>query len=127
MRASRILSVHAQLRAVVLLILALLLIVLNPGIVPQKATALPDTPQAGTVRTDPKGIKQVYVPAGCFLHGSDPAVDLEALDAEMPQHKVCITKGFWVDQFEITNTEYQPFIDAGSYKNSQLWSDDGWA
>ncbi|MEP7289522.1 MAG: SUMF1/EgtB/PvdO family nonheme iron enzyme [Chloroflexota bacterium] len=90
------------------------------------AIAQSETPKAGTVRTDAKGIRQVYVPAGCFLRGSDPTVDKQALADEMPQSKVCITKGFWLDQFENSNTDYQQFIDAGGYKDRQWWSDDGW-
>src|SRR5258708_27565751 len=30
-----------------------------------------------------------------------------------PQHEVCLTDGFWLDEFDVTNAAYQQFIDAG--------------
>jgi iron(II)-dependent oxidoreductase len=84
-------------------------------------------PKAGDVRTDDKGIKQVYVPAGCFTMGADPAKDKLAQPAEQPSHEICLSKGYWLDQYEATNEVYQKFIDDGGYKDKQWWSDVGWA
>ncbi|MBF0588138.1 MAG: formylglycine-generating enzyme family protein [Magnetococcales bacterium] len=49
----------------------------------------------------------VYVPDGCFKMGS-PEKDMERGNNEDPAHKVCID-GFWMGQFEVTNTQYRRF------------------
>ncbi len=81
---------------------------------------------AGYFRVDRRGVSQVWVPAGCFLMGSDPGQDANAQADEMPQHQVCITQGYWIDQYEVTNAAYQQFIGDGGYRNRAYWSADGW-
>ncbi|MBZ0306100.1 MAG: formylglycine-generating enzyme family protein, partial [Anaerolineae bacterium] len=93
-----------------------------------------DTPTAtltptltpATVRVYEKGISQVWVPAGCFMMGSDPAVDPDAQSDEQPQHEVCLTEGYWIDQYEVTNAAYQVFMEDGGYENPDWWSEAGW-
>ena len=46
--------------------------------------------------------------------------------SEQPQHKVTLTKGFWIDRNEVSNTDFAAFRAAGGYTNQALWSDDGW-
>ncbi len=89
-------------------------------------SALTPTPVPIATRTDPKGVAQIYVPAGCFQMGSDPAKDQDAQPDEQPQHEVCITTGYWIDTYEVTNTSYQQFINAGGNSQQQYWSPDGW-
>lgn len=96
-----------------------------------------ETPQAGDVRVDEYGISQVYVPAGCFMMGTseEEAEYAETLTAppwpftrivtEQPQHEACLSVGYWIDQYEVTNAAYQAFIDAGGYTTPELWSEDG--
>ncbi|MCC7446548.1 MAG: SUMF1/EgtB/PvdO family nonheme iron enzyme [Anaerolineae bacterium] len=81
---------------------------------------------AGRFRVDRRGVSQVWVPAGCFLMGSDPGQDASAQADEMPQHQVCVTQGYWLDQYEVTNAAYQQFIDDGGYRNRAYWSAEGW-
>jgi formylglycine-generating enzyme required for sulfatase activity len=83
-------------------------------------------PRIGTSRVDTQGITQVWVPAGCFTMGSDPAIDEKAQPNEQPAHEVCLTQGYWLDQTEVTNTAYQKFVDAGGYKVQRYWSAAGW-
>jgi len=85
--------------------------------VPPTATPMP----AGTVRTDAAGIAQVYVPAGCFLMGSDPAKDSQAQPNEKPQHKVCLTHDYWIDQYDVTNAAFDAFVKAGGYSTDAFW------
>ncbi len=96
----------------------------------QATTLWTPTPTAtfapGTVRTDANGVTQVYVPAGCFMMGSDPAKDKVARPEEQPQHEVCITRSYWIDAYEVTDADYQKFIDDGGYSNPAYWSADGW-
>lgn len=96
-----------------------------------------ETPQAGDKREDEWGITQVYVPAGCFLMGTsaveaDYALSLEApkwaqkrLPSEQPQHQVCLTEAYWIDEFEVTNAAFQQFIEDGAYETESYWSEDG--
>lgn len=96
---------------------------------------------AGTIRTDSLGIKQVWVPAGCFMMGSsDQQVQdafmqgkrygfpgtVEWFAGEQPQHKVCITKGYWLDQYVVTVAAFESFVKAGGYSNPDFWSAGGY-
>jgi len=95
------------------------------------------TLKAGDARLDDFGISQVYVPAGCFMMGitADEAAAIiaqnppgwvqSAIPREQPQHEVCLTAGYWIDQFEVTNAAFQAFIDAGGYTEESLWSPGG--
>ncbi len=98
--------------------------------------ATPD-PKAGDTRTDAKGITQVYVPPGCFMMGSseEQLESAQKLDSpswtkqttiyEKPQHEVCITKGYWIDQFEVTNAAFDAFVKDGGYTTPEYWSEKG--
>ncbi len=99
--------------------------------------AAPPTP--GQVRTDSRGVEQVWVPAGEFQMGTDAATveRLTALEPpafvigefafEQPQHKVRLTHGYWIDRYEVTSAQFKVFIDAGGYEQQGLWSEAGWA
>ena len=88
-------------------------------------------------RRDAKGIRQVWVPPGSFLMGTDdatlqelrsqspPAWVAKALESERPQHWVRITDGFWIDRYEVTNAAFQAFVAAGGYTTPAYWSDSG--
>ena len=67
----------------------------------------------------PEGM--VYVPAGEFIMGSDPDVDpmTDALD-ELPQHKVFLD-AYFIDKYEVSNTDYTKFIEATGHRNSIFW------
>jgi len=56
------------------------------------------------------GAIQVYIPPGEYIMGvDDPEMPYE--DAERPPHPVKITKGFWMDKYEITNEQFAGFLD----------------
>jgi formylglycine-generating enzyme required for sulfatase activity len=96
-------------------------------------------PTSGQVRVDGRGVEQVWVPAGSFTMGTDAATieRLTALEpptfvlgefaSEQPAHQVRLTRGYWIDRYEVTNAEFRVFVDAGGYQQRVLWSDDGWA
>jgi formylglycine-generating enzyme required for sulfatase activity len=48
------------------------------------------------------------------------------LESEGPQHKVELTRGYWIDKFEVTNRAFQAFIDSGGYLMEEFWSEAGW-
>lgn len=94
---------------------------------------------AGHARIDPKGIEQVWVPPGSFLMGTDDAAILEIealhppafvvgeLGSERPQHLVRLTRGYWIDKYEVTNRAFRSFVADGGYQDRRLWSNAGWA
>lgn len=100
-------------------------------------TATP-VPTPGQVRTDTYGIEQVWVPSGSFLMGTDEesinklrelnpsAYVTGEFPSEQPQHTVRITKGYWIDKFEVTNKAFRAFVNDGGYENQSFWSTDGW-
>ncbi|MDR3674813.1 MAG: SUMF1/EgtB/PvdO family nonheme iron enzyme, partial [Acidobacteriota bacterium] len=63
----------------------------------------------GSVRENPKdGLKYVWIPSGTFLMGCSPKDNL-CFNVEKPAHRVTITKGFWMEQTEITVGAYKRF------------------
>ena len=48
----------------------------------------------------------IYVPPGTFLMGT-PANDPNKTPNELSQFQVTLTRGFWINQFEVTQSEYQ--------------------
>ena len=48
----------------------------------------------------------IYIPPGTFLMGT-PANDPNKTPNELPQFQVTLTRGFWINQFEVTQSEYQ--------------------
>jgi formylglycine-generating enzyme required for sulfatase activity len=72
----------------------------------------PRGPAPGEVRTNPAdGQPYVWIPPGEFLMGASPD-DNEAYDWEKPQHRVEITRGFWIGQTPVTADAYQRFVSA---------------
>jgi formylglycine-generating enzyme required for sulfatase activity len=82
----------------------------------------------------------VPVPAGEFAMGSSE----EKVDAalalcnasygdcerswfadEQPQHTVYLDE-YWIGRTEVTNAQYQQFVDAGGYETEGYWSSAGW-
>lgn len=49
----------------------------------------------------------VWVPPGEFMMGAD-----DLWDACQPVHRVRITRGFWLSEYEVTNAQYAAFLNA---------------
>jgi formylglycine-generating enzyme required for sulfatase activity/mono/diheme cytochrome c family protein len=65
------------------------------------------------------GMKLVPIPAGEFLMGS-PDGDDEARDSEKPQHRVRITRPFYLGAFEVTQEQYRRVMNKKpSYFNAK--------
>ncbi|MBN1200345.1 MAG: SUMF1/EgtB/PvdO family nonheme iron enzyme [Anaerolineae bacterium] len=82
---------------------------------PALPIVIPTTPiPAGSDNTDwtpvieINGLPMVYVPAGCFMMGSD-----EGDEDERPVHEVCLSE-FWIGQTEVTNAQYKACVDDGA-------------
>jgi formylglycine-generating enzyme required for sulfatase activity len=96
-------------------------------------------PSEGKSRIDRAGIRQVWVPPGSFLMGTDDA-SLTALEqqgppkwvarefaSEKPAHRVRLTRGYWIDTYEVTVAAFQEFVSQGGYEQKAHWSPAGWA
>ena len=59
----------------------------------------------------------IRIPAGEFLMGADPQRDLEAAEAELPQHRVQISE-FYLGKYPVTNAQFDVFVNAASAKLS---------
>ncbi len=80
----------------------------------------------------PKIEGMIYIPSGTFIMGTDD-VDTEGLgrefgvrtnqffSADRPERKVNL-KGFYVDKFEVTNSQYKVFVDTVGYSSPSNWS-----
>jgi formylglycine-generating enzyme required for sulfatase activity len=66
---------------------------------------------------DLRGVKMefAWIPAGVFMMGS-PATELDRQDNET-QHKVTISKGFWMGKYEVTQEQWENVMgkNPGSY------------
>lgn len=82
---------------------------------PPTATPSP-TPEPQVEEFD--GVPMVLVPAGCFVMGSDDTQLEEAIgmglpqniaDVEKPAEKICFDAPFWIDQYEVTNGQFDQY------------------
>ena len=134
-------------RARVSLAIGLVLAACEPGL--QSPSALPGSPRPpaaaspagtnlpspdrvpGTTRADEHGIRQVWVPGGVFVMGSEeasaepPPWARVAFRSEQPAHEVALTSGYWLDATEVTVAAFAAFTDAGGYEDEALWSTEG--
>jgi len=55
-----------------------------------------------------------------------PAWALQEMESEQPAHQVRLTKGYWMDKFEVTNEAFAAFAADSGYENRVYWSDAGW-
>jgi formylglycine-generating enzyme required for sulfatase activity len=68
--------------------------------------------------------EMVLVPAGGFIRGST-----SGLADEQPQKTITLD-AFYIDKFQVTNAEFEQFINAGElggYFAPEFWSAEGWA
>ena len=99
----------------------------EPGTTPSTLDWGPDDkPYPDKFVVNPEdGAEMVWVPAGEFMMGStaaDVAYAIEKLSAdkdwvqnEQPQHKVHLTKGFWLGKCTVTNAQYRQYCqDTGA-------------
>ncbi len=86
----------------------------NPTITvnPEQAEAI--------IITNPFRLELLHIPAGPFLMGSNPALDLRALQNEQPQHQVHLSE-YYVSTYPITNGQYAAFLKATNHQGHPKW------
>ncbi|MEW5718990.1 MAG: SUMF1/EgtB/PvdO family nonheme iron enzyme [Chloroflexota bacterium] len=75
-----------------------------PTATPVLPTATPTLAAGAVQRRGKDNAEMVYVPAGDFTFGDEKSARTLYLDA------------FWIDKFEVTNAQFQQFVDATGYK-----------
>ena len=70
-------------------------------------------------------LELVWIPPGEFTMGS-PSSESGRYDGEGPQHKVTITKGFWMGKYEVIYDQYMQYVRDGGGREPQKDDDDGW-
>ncbi len=70
-----------------------------------------DTSMPMTVSSDSSTAGMRFVPGGSFMMGAD---NDQASEDEYPKHQVQV-KGFWMDETEVTNAQFQKFVEATGY------------
>lgn len=66
------------------------------------------------------GMTMVYIPAGFFLMGSDPAKDAAGEADEKPQNTVFVGS-FWIDKTEVTSAMYARFLNEQESQNVPVY------
>ena len=74
-------------------------------------------------------LELLHIPAGEFLMGSDKAKDKDALDRELPQHKIYLPD-YHLGKTPITVAQFTAFVNASKYKTTaekegSVWGWDG--
>lgn len=69
-------------------------------------------------------IEWISIPSGNFTMGS-LFTDPNAQTDEQPQHVVYLD-AYQISKYEITNAQYNDFIEDGGYSNSDYWTAEGW-
>ena len=82
------------------------------------------TPKPGDTLTNSIGMVLTYIPRGDFLMGS-PADEANRFNDEGPQHKVYISKSYYMGTTEVTKHEFYTFVSESSYRTTA--ENQGWA
>jgi formylglycine-generating enzyme required for sulfatase activity/serine/threonine protein kinase len=75
---------------------------------------LPKADEQGLIKNT-IGMTLKLIPAGEFMMGS-PAEDNEAFEDEKPQHRVRITRPFYLGIHEVTRGQFRRFVDGAGYQ-----------
>jgi formylglycine-generating enzyme required for sulfatase activity len=81
-------------------------------------------PNPSDVITNSIGLKLVYIPAGSFTMGS-PSSENQRDNDEGPQHRVRISKGFYMGQGEVTVGQFRRFLEEAGYRTDA--EKEGWS
>jgi len=84
---------------------------------PEPAPKLPTAPSGPLPTiTNSIGMQLALIPAGQVLMGSSSKVlDYDASDNEMPQHRVRITRPFYLGIYEVTQGQFRRFVEETGY------------
>ena len=85
------------------------------GSIPNQLSISVDLNVTGTVKMD-----FVFCPPGSFLMGGDPSKKDGRFECvETPQHKVTLTRGFWMGKYPVTQEQYQTIMGNNPSKSTK--------
>ena len=98
----------------------------QPGALTQAAPPVAEAEKRATQELQPgqsrtfAGIEMVWIPAGSFDMGSPK--DEKGRDKGETQHRVTLTKGFWMGKYEVTQAQWQAVMgnNPSRFKGSNL-------
>jgi len=108
----------------------------NPNALIWRTPQPPANPQKGDIWVNPKdSMKMVYIAPGQFIMGtSDEQVNRwlkehpndkrEGFVDEQPQCQVSLS-GYWIGRTEVTNAQYQRFVQAAGHRAPAHWAGPG--
>ena len=69
-----------------------------------------------------RGVNMLFtcVPGGEFIMGSDPKIDKDASNDELPQHKVILSE-YWIAKYPVTVEQFSTFVKLTGYKTVVEW------
>jgi ergothioneine biosynthesis protein EgtB len=67
----------------------------------------------------------IRVPEGRATLGADASTGAFGWDNEFPAHVVDVP-AFEIDRFNVTNADFLEFVEAGGYRQRELWTPDAW-
>ena len=91
----------------------------EPKVSPQQPAGVRTSPAADPLITNNVGMEFRLIPAGSFLMGS-PDSDSDAYDDEKPQHRVDITRPFYLQTTVVTQSQWRAVM------RSQRWKEKAW-
>ncbi len=68
---------------------------------------------------DVNAMQMCYVPPGEFIMGGTNS----RYDDEKPEHVQRVQAGFWMGRTPVTQAQFGQFVEAGGYKNKDLWTE----
>ncbi len=71
--------------------------------------------------TTPLAMELIRIPAGEFLMGSDKKKDNNAIDHELPQHKLYLPE-YFIAKTPVTNAQYAVFVKAAGQRAPSHWT-----
>lgn len=71
------------------------------------------------------GIEWITIPAGSFKMGQAPNDPYGWYGNENPLHSVYLD-AYQISKYEVTNAQFQAFINASGYSNNTYWTAEGW-
>jgi ergothioneine biosynthesis protein EgtB len=74
---------------------------------------------------NPPRPQAVRIPAGVATLGATLERVPFGWDNEFPEHRVQVP-AFEIDVFNVTNSEFMEFVEAGGYEKRELWDEEGW-
>ncbi len=69
-----------------------------------------------------KAERWVWFEPGEFIMGSKT----HGLVRNHPEHRVRMSRGYWLGRYPLTNQEYGAFMEAGGYGQKEWWSEESW-